>query len=232
MLLTALSPCVVQFFGVCRLPEGLCIVTELCDTSLAKEIVSLKKKSTAVQSWRMMAPKMLEWMQDILSGLACLHSKEIVHGDLKPQNVLLRDGSAKLSDFGCARSMSAGPTGAEALGTIGYMSPEMMDAKESGEGAVSIEVDIFAFGTTCWSMLELKEPFEDEDAPSIFWVRNFIQTGGRLPISNGECLPILKAMILSCWEEKATSRPTLEKIRDFLHRASIEINTADVNAKT
>jgi serine/threonine protein kinase len=215
VLVTALSPCVVQFFGVCRLPEGICIITELCETSLAKHIKKVKSKSPLAPSPPSWAedhgPAMMQWMTEIASGLTCLHSKGVLHGDLKPANVLLHHGTAKLCDFGCARLISANSSSATGLGTMGYMCYEMMQP-ELAAGAMSAKVDVFAFGSTCWSMVELREPFEGEEEPSIFWVKDFVQKGGRLPIGNEECPPALKAMIHSCWETSAADRPTTSSI--------------------
>jgi serine/threonine protein kinase len=215
VLVAAAHPCVVQFFGICRCAEGICIITERCDTSLAKYIKSVRSNTSASlvvrRSWKDRSPLMLKWMAEIADGLSCLHSKEIVHGDLKPSNVLLHHNTAKLCDFGCARSMAVGFDASVGLGTIGYMSLEMMQPELNSGSTMSDKVDIFAFGSTCWSMVELKEPFEGEQ-PSIFWVRDFVQNGGRLPIECLDCPPTLKDMIYTCWEVDASSRPASSRL--------------------
>jgi serine/threonine protein kinase len=221
ILSTVANPCVVRFYGVCRVPTGLAIVTELCEGTLQQELVRLKSQVRADTCWaeescfRLL---LLQWMAEIVSGLICLHSKGLIHGDLKPSNILLQQGQAKLCDFGCARSMYASRNSYTGQGTAGYMSPELMEGgereRERDEGAaaaLSPKVDVFAFGSTCWSMVELKEPFEEE-APSIFWVRDFLVSGRRLQVANEACPSLLKSLIDACWKHQPGERPSVHEL--------------------
>ena len=76
-------------------------------------------------------------------GLDYLHSKNIVHGDLKPDNMLLAsDGRVKISDFGSARMVDHGHTTVRTMGTPAFMAPEMCEGQPyHGEVA-----DIWALG--------------------------------------------------------------------------------------
>jgi serine/threonine protein kinase len=221
ILSTVANPCVVRFYGVCRVPTGLAIVTELCEGTLQQELVRLKSQVRADTCWaeesrfRLL---LLQWMAEVVSGLIYLHSKGVVHGDLKPSNILLQQGQAKLCDFGCARSVYASHSSYTGQGTAGYMSPELMEGRkeeerERDEGAVSLfpKVDVFAFGSTCWSMVELKEPFEEE-APSIFWVRDFLVSGRRLRVANEACPSLLKSLIDACWKHHPGERPSVHEL--------------------
>jgi serine/threonine protein kinase/cytochrome c-type biogenesis protein CcmH/NrfG len=94
-------------------------------------------------------------------ALAAVHAHGLVHGDVKPQNILLTtDGRVKLLDFGLARlarpesgdGAGRSPQRAEAIarvrGTIGYMAPEQLT-----EGAFTTRVDVFSFGCVVYEML-------------------------------------------------------------------------------
>jgi len=88
-------------------------------------------------------------------GLDYLHSKSIVHGDLKPDNMLLAsDGRVKISDFGSARMVDHGHTTVRTMGTPAFLAPEMCEgAPYHGEvadiWALGICLYMFIYGATC-----------------------------------------------------------------------------------
>src|SRR3954463_12434854 len=100
----------------------------------------------------------------VLSGLAAAHKAGIVHRDLKPENVLLADdGRIKIGDFGLARAASANTaTGAALLGTIAYLSPELVT-----RGVADTRSDIYAAGIRMYEMLVGEQPFRGEQPMQI-----------------------------------------------------------------
>jgi tetratricopeptide (TPR) repeat protein len=102
--------------------------------------------------------------RQISEALAVAHAAQIVHRDIKPDNVMLRpDGYIKLLDFGLARvqpeAVTAGSTGpmtqpGMVLGTVGYMSPE----QARGE-PVAPEADVFALGVLLYELVTGRHPF-------------------------------------------------------------------------
>ncbi|MCI2958839.1 Stk1 family PASTA domain-containing Ser/Thr kinase [Agromyces atrinae] len=98
-------------------------------------------------------------MDAVLSGLAAAHKAGIVHRDLKPENVLLADdGRIKLGDFGLARAASANTaTGQALLGTIAYLSPELVT-----RGVADARSDIYAVGIMMYEMLTGEQPYVGE----------------------------------------------------------------------
>jgi len=103
----------------------------------------------------------IDIMEAILSGLAAAHKNGIVHRDLKPENVLLADdGRIKIGDFGLARAASANTaTGNALLGTIAYLSPELVT-----RGVADTRSDIYAVGIMLYEMLAGEQPFKGEQA--------------------------------------------------------------------
>lgn len=106
----------------------------------------------------------LDIMEAVLAGLAAAHRAGIVHRDLKPENVLLADdGRIKIGDFGLARAATANTaTGATLLGTIAYLSPELLT-----RGIADARSDIYAMGIMMYEMLAGEQPFKGEQPMQI-----------------------------------------------------------------
>ncbi|XP_077117058.1 protein kinase C delta type-like [Ranitomeya variabilis] len=93
---------------------------------------------------------------EILSGIEFLHSRGIIHRDLKLSNILLdSDGHAKIADFGLAAMNVFGSQKiSEFYGTPGYMAPEMIRQQP-----FNYTVDLFAFGVIVFQMATRYYPF-------------------------------------------------------------------------
>ncbi|KAH0875960.1 hypothetical protein HID58_073322 [Brassica napus] len=115
----------------------------------------------------------------IARGLSFLHSLSIVHGDLKPQNVLFdADFEAHLSEFGLDRLTALTPaeepsTSSTPVGSLGYIAPEA-----GLTGQTSKESDVYSFGIVLLEILTGKKAVmftEDEDI--VKWVKRQLQKG-------------------------------------------------------
>lgn len=106
----------------------------------------------------------VEVSKAVLAGLATAHEAGIIHRDLKPENVLLADdGRIKLADFRLARPASANTgTGQALLGTIAYLSPELVT-----RGTADKQSDVYAFGIMMFEMLTGQQPFTGEQPMQI-----------------------------------------------------------------
>lgn len=108
---------------------------------------------------RLTPEQTMDILKAVLSGLAAAHKAGIVHRDLKPENVLLADdGRIKLGDFGLARAASNNTaTGQALLGTIAYLSPELVT-----RGIADARSDIYALGIMTYEMLTGEQPYVGE----------------------------------------------------------------------
>ncbi|MGC2235519.1 MAG: protein kinase [Pyrinomonadaceae bacterium] len=97
--------------------------------------------------------KAVEITIGILSGLEFLHSKNIVHRDVKPANILMQNDTPRLADFGISRALLVTSVTSKIVGTESYMSPE------SFEGVRSIQTDIWSVGVVLYKLLTGELPF-------------------------------------------------------------------------
>ncbi|KAI4217624.1 MAG: hypothetical protein LQ351_000220 [Letrouitia transgressa] len=125
------------------------IALEIADTDLAGLLQDQRDVST-VEKYQLAL--------DIACGLDAIHEIELVHGDLKPENVLIfwESGGyiAKLADFGGAANVGKGGLW-EGGGTIGWRAPEVQDFYETGKAldlSVLDRVDSYSFGLLLWSI--------------------------------------------------------------------------------
>ena len=106
--------------------------------------------------------KALQILKDMADALRYAHSKDVVHRDIKSQNILLyEDGTPVLSDFGVAKALGSNTaltrTGI-AVGSPGYMSPEQLRGQ-----AIDGRTDIYALGILFYEMLTGELPYQATD---------------------------------------------------------------------
>lgn len=111
--------------------------------------------------------EVLYYATQILSALEYIHSKGIVHCDIKPQNIiLLQNGSIKVADFGIARLDAMLDRSKEksdtALGTVYYVSPEQAQGK-----APRAESDLYSLGVMLYEAMTDRLPFYNENATEV-----------------------------------------------------------------
>lgn len=150
---------IVAIYDVCHAdnsPEY--IVMELCEGVTLKDYLRKKHHLT----WQ----ETLYFAQQVARALDHAHSRGIIHQDIKPQNImLLRDGTAKVMDFGIAsfaNSQETRKVSSEAIGSVHYISPEQAKGITA-----DFRTDLYSLGVVMYEMLTGTLPFRGETAVAV-----------------------------------------------------------------
>jgi len=223
----------VELYAYCLEPP--CIVMELIELGSLSHLLHY---STDANVEAKMTDGRIK--KNLLYGIACgmyqLHFSKIVHGDLKPQNVLVsNDYEPKVTDFGLAtlRGKSSSAIASSKLeddnkedglvgGTAGYMAPELLDSTSPPD----FSSDVYSFGILMNEVIAEEEPYADQYANFAgrgpFGAANYAKQGRRPTISL-VTPDVIRSFITTCWSNDSRSRPTFEKIIAIIEQPSFVI---------
>lgn len=162
-------------------------------------------------------------IKDVSAGLEYLHKMDIVHRDIKPDNILKNDqGVYVISDFGLSQKMRSTLRRASARnndnkdsmsGTVGYMAPEMFSAKPNAVKAT----DIWAFGATIYEVITGEMPFCGQGGVMELH-------GAELPDLPSNYGATLSNLMHRCLAKDAWNRPTAKEINIIAHSVCPDLN--------
>ena len=200
------------------------IQMDFCPLSMRDVLFQQQQKSS-----RGFAARCCTWLHELALGLEYLHGAGVIHGDLKPANVLLDAvGRIRIADFGLSRFVDgSAANGGAAFGTFPYNSPE-----QSATGLPSHPSDMYAYGMV---IIEALTPFGTlmERAKVMNDVRD-TQTIPP-PAATGQVPPevaaTLRALARQCVSRAPSSRPTAsEVVRQLACLVSETSGTAQLSA--
>lgn len=134
-------------------------------------------------------------------GIEAAHAKNIIHRDIKPQNILIStEGKAKVTDFGIARAVSNNTISADVMGSVHYASPEQVR-----NGFVDNKSDIYSLGIVMYEMVTGRVPFDGETTVAI--AIQHLQEEMTAPSVYAPELPVsLEKIILKCTQKSPDRR--------------------------
>lgn len=145
----------------------------------------------------------LNWMLQIARALEHIHSRGVIHNDVKLENIMVESGTGRsvLLDFGFADQVGS----TFKAGSPVYASPE----KLSGSGPISTKVDVYAWAVSTWQILELRQPYDWVD--SIEQLIDSLSHGERPRFEEQWCRP-LRRLLQNCWDTLPAKRPTMAEV--------------------
>lgn len=184
------------------------IVMELVDGITLKKYIEQKGKLTVHEA--------VGIALQIANGLDAAHRNNIIHRDIKPQNILIaRDGTAKVTDFGIAKAASSNTITANAMGSVHYISPEQARGGYSDEKS-----DIYSLGVTMYEMISGILPFTGESAVAIA-LAHIQEDATPLAAMDGTIPKGLSNIVNKCMQKKtelryATAADLIADLKTFL----------------
>lgn len=203
----------VQLLGVAVEPgHDCCLLSELCEGgSMGNAIARLRShgrvKPTAVE----LRPMMVQ----LASGMAHLHSRGVMHRDLKSQNILLEHKGEtllascplKIGDFGLARHLPKGDAAAALTAETGsyrWMAPEVIRHE-----AYNSKCDVYSFAVVCSEILTYELPFGQQSAVEAAFAVATKRQRPELPPSGDADVD---ALIQECWHQDYAARPSFADV--------------------
>jgi len=222
---------IVQIFDILDYDDNLFLVMEYVNGQTLRGV--MREKNTDLR-------QRIEWLQQITEGLSAAHELNIIHRDLKEDNILIdQNNVAKISDFGIAKSVGNDSLSytnvGNVLGSYGSMSPEQALGKR-----LDSRSDLFSLGILAFKLIYRQHPFGNSCNHNVL-VQNIINQSPTDPSVFSNNVPdALNHLILSLLAKKPEDRPSSARkinqillgISDSIDGDSIDDGSIETNSKS
>jgi serine/threonine protein kinase len=193
-------PAIVNLFDVGVEETGIAyLVMEHIDGRTLQQVLS-----ESPVPW----PRACSWAADLASALGRAHQCGIIHGDVKPANIMVTDdGHVKLSDFGIARFATQVSGSGRIMGTPAYLAPEQILGEPH-----SSKSDLFSLGIVLYQMLTGVPPFDGSSVAAV--CAQILSTNPPVPSKRNPALPPgLDHIVMRCLAKDPADRyPSAEAL--------------------
>jgi len=160
------------------------------------------------KDWRSNERFIVTYIHQLLNAVYFVHSRNIVHCDIKCDNILFDDckKQLKLCDFGLAHDLRNGKIKQPNRGTINFMSPQAINLPPTGYGK---EADIWSCGCTFYEMMTGYPPYFEFESMTIMFQ---VGSGILKPEPPTGCSPLCQNFLMRCWVQNPAERATVEEL--------------------
>mmetsp|Transcript_4144 Transcript_4144/g.9967 ORF Transcript_4144/g.9967 Transcript_4144/m.9967 type:complete len:265 (+) Transcript_4144:4666-5460(+) len=188
------------------------IIQEYCEHGSLRKVLDSKTYLDG-STGLLEAGTMLKIAGDVARGMLHIHGMQIIHGDLKAQNILITSGRgivAKVADFGLSVHMSHEQTHISGVhaGTLTHMAPEILMC-----GRISKSADVYAFGILLFEILTGEKAFKGVPAMQL---TADVTTRCRRPHFPPGSPKQYAELAARCWEHDPNTRPTFVEVIEAL----------------
>ncbi|KAB5562171.1 hypothetical protein PHYPO_G00014920 [Pangasianodon hypophthalmus] len=195
----------IRLYAVCTVDEPFCIITELMKNGSLKKYLISHKELRDIEFTLMM-----DFAVQITEGMIYLESKNIVHRDLRADNILLSEMlSCKIADFGLAQfTLSQDQQLSSVKVPVKWMAPEIFAGMDYTK-----KCDVWSFGILLTEIITYgNDPYPDLDKAACVQA---IQRGYRMA-RPADCPLTLYDIMLLCWHSNPDERPTFLQLQERL----------------
>ncbi|XP_027154757.1 serine/threonine-protein kinase STY13-like [Coffea eugenioides] len=186
--------------GHVGMPRNMCcvVVEYLPGGTLKSYLIKNRRRKLAFKV-------VIQLALDLARGLSYLHSKKIVHRDVKTENMLLdKTRTVKIADFGVARVEASNPNDMTGeTGTLGYMAPEVLNGNPYNR-----KCDVYSFGICLWEIYCCDMPYPDL---SFSEVTSAVVRQNLRPEIPRCCPSSLANVMKRCWDANPDKRPEMDE---------------------
>lgn len=187
--------------GQLGMPSNICcvVVEYLPGGALKSFLIKNRRRKLAFNV-------VIQLALDLARGLSYLHSKKIVHRDVKTENMLLdKTRTVKIADFGVARIEAQNPNDMTGeTGTLGYMAPEVLNGNPYNR-----RCDVYSFGICLWEIYCCDMPYPDL---SFSEITSAVVRQNLRPEIPRCCPSSLASVMKKCWDANPDKRPEMDEV--------------------